>query len=181
MGWETEYLVQEMLDEARTKIRRLEREIKDLSAERVALQENERTLTCVYCGHQYPPGTPESNHHLLTQHIAECEKHPMSKLKKENEKLGKIILDLNEKLHEKNLELDALHWVWCDGGCGGGVHRYDHGELTEEIVRMVEGHAKRLRRWWTNKTYTQQSRDYPFLAHIREAIRILKTTKRKLL
>lgn len=34
-------------------------------------------LTCVYCGHQYPEGTPPSQHQVLTDHIAICPKHPM--------------------------------------------------------------------------------------------------------
>ncbi len=34
-------------------------------------------LTCVYCGHAYPPGTPASQHEALTAHIKVCEKHPL--------------------------------------------------------------------------------------------------------
>ena len=34
-------------------------------------------LTCVYCGHQYPEGTPSAKHELLTEHIRVCEKHPL--------------------------------------------------------------------------------------------------------
>jgi hypothetical protein len=37
-------------------------------------------VTCVYCGHQYPGGTPESRHAILTEHICQCPKHPMRKL-----------------------------------------------------------------------------------------------------
>lgn len=37
----------------------------------------ERTLTCVYCGHAYPPGTPAHGSDTLTAHISTCEKHPM--------------------------------------------------------------------------------------------------------
>lgn len=37
----------------------------------------ERTLTCVYCGHAYPPGTPEHGADVLTEHVKRCEKHPM--------------------------------------------------------------------------------------------------------
>lgn len=47
--------------------------------------------------------------------------------------------DLEEKIHrqaqqirrmqvtleEKNYALDMLHYVWCDGGCTSGVHRFD--------------------------------------------------------
>lgn len=38
-------------------------------------------LTCVYCGHQYPEGTPPSQHQILTDHIAKCPKHPMKVLR----------------------------------------------------------------------------------------------------
>jgi len=38
-----------------------------------------RTTTCVYCGHEYPPGTPASgsDQRSLTEHIKVCPKHPM--------------------------------------------------------------------------------------------------------
>lgn len=35
------------------------------------------TLTCVYCGHAYPPGTPAHGAPVLTEHIRACEKHPL--------------------------------------------------------------------------------------------------------
>jgi hypothetical protein len=34
-------------------------------------------ITCVYCGHEYPKGTPAAKHQLLTEHIKICESHPM--------------------------------------------------------------------------------------------------------
>lgn len=36
-------------------------------------------LTCVYCGGEYPEGTPTWDDALLTAHIETCEKHPMKK------------------------------------------------------------------------------------------------------
>jgi hypothetical protein len=63
---------------------------------------------------------------------------------------------LNDSLRKKNLMLDALHYVWCDGGCEGGVHRFEEMEnipLTEDIVRKAEYMALRLRTWFTNKQY----------------------------
>jgi hypothetical protein len=65
-----------------------------------------------------------------------------------------------DALRDRNRQLDAWHWVWCDGGCPGGVHRYKDEDgiyrqvpLTEEIVREAELGAKRLRRWWANYQY----------------------------
>ena len=37
----------------------------------------ERVLTCVYCGHAYPPGSPTHGAATLTEHIKVCEKHPL--------------------------------------------------------------------------------------------------------
>ena len=54
---------------------------------------------------------------------------------------------LNEALQRKNLQLEALHFVWCSGGCDGG-----HGpELTGEIVVRDGRNTRRLRTWWINK------------------------------
>ncbi|MAG67728.1 MAG: hypothetical protein CMK74_17995 [Pseudomonadales bacterium] len=51
----------------------------------------------------------------------------------------------------RNLELDALHYVWCSGGCTGGVHRFD-GEgpraVTLEVVEAAERNTARLRQWY---------------------------------
>ena len=45
-------------------------------------------------------------------------------------------------------ELDALHLVWCDGGCAGGVHRWDDALITREVVEAAERNARRLRCWY---------------------------------
>lgn len=41
-------------------------------------------INCVYCGHRYGPSdeVPCSKADALKQHIAQCDKHPMSKLLK---------------------------------------------------------------------------------------------------
>jgi len=38
-----------------------------------------RILTCVYCGHEYPQGTPAAGSEVLTKYIKVCERHPMRK------------------------------------------------------------------------------------------------------
>ena len=38
---------------------------------------NRNIVTCVYCGHEYPDGTPTAKNELLTEHIKICTKHPM--------------------------------------------------------------------------------------------------------
>lgn len=53
--------------------------------------------------------------------------------------------------HQRNLQLDALHFVWCSGGCSRGVHRFTGGELTEELVAEAERNTKRMRERLTNR------------------------------
>jgi hypothetical protein len=63
------------------------------------------------------------------------------------------LAQLNEALRLKNRELDSMHYVWCDGGCGGGVHRFEPMNgvpLTEEIVKAAEANTRRLRSWFVN-------------------------------
>jgi HAMP domain-containing protein len=55
-----------------------------------------------------------------------------------------------EALHKKNLELDALHHVWCSGGCDTGVHRYTNETLTDEIVEQAQKSVARLVEYWNN-------------------------------
>jgi hypothetical protein len=60
---------------------------------------------------------------------------------------------LNESLREKNLALDALHYVWCSGGCGFGVHRDSDGKVTKEIVEKAKHNTNRLITWYNNSEF----------------------------
>jgi len=51
-------------------------------------------LTCVYCGHQYPDGTPAAKHQLLSDHIKVCEKHPLREAEIKIEKLKSALAGL---------------------------------------------------------------------------------------
>lgn len=44
---------------------------------------SDRVVTCVYCGHEYPDGTPTSQDEKLTEHIKVCDKHPMRELEQQ--------------------------------------------------------------------------------------------------
>ncbi len=35
-------------------------------------------INCVYCGHRYPPGTPDVRSMILTEHIRQCPEHPLN-------------------------------------------------------------------------------------------------------
>lgn len=66
-------------------------------AEALFNQVSTRQVTCVYCGHQYDDGTPQSQDERLTEHIKSCEKHPMRKLEAE-----KVLLEacVSKMAHE---------------------------------------------------------------------------------
>ncbi len=51
-------------------------------------------LTCVYCGMEYPEGTPPHGAQILTDHIKACEKHPMRKCEQDRDKLRKALCGL---------------------------------------------------------------------------------------
>lgn len=43
-----------------------------------------RIVTCVYCGHEYPPGRS------FTDHLGACEKHPMHALRQQLDRLTEL-------------------------------------------------------------------------------------------
>lgn len=56
-----------------------------------------------------------------------------------------------------NLELDTLHYVWCDGGCSGGTHQYDDEKVSEDIVLAAERNTRRLRAWYENAEFKRRN------------------------
>ena len=56
--------------------------------------DKKRVVTCVYCGYEYPDGTPTSQNELLTAHIKVCEKHPMREAEKKIELLRNALVGL---------------------------------------------------------------------------------------
>jgi len=72
-------------------------------------------------------------------------------LEAENTELRRQLQIAYKNNHKRNLVLDALHYVWCDGGCHDGVSRWNNYEpLTEEIVKIAERNTKRMRSWLIN-------------------------------
>lgn len=53
-------------------------------------------------------------------------------------------------LRDRSIALDAMGWVWCDGGCKGGTNRHGHSPLTEEMVQVAERNTARMKRWLAN-------------------------------
>lgn len=52
---------------------------------------------------------------------------------------GRVIAD-------RSKQLDAMHWVWCSGGCPGGTHQKnpDLPPLTRELVETAVRNTERL-------------------------------------
>lgn len=69
-----------------------------------------RVLTCVYCGHQYPDGTPAAKHAALTEHIQKCPKHPMTELRQKVTSFCDTMTEAlgAEPLAEEEHDLDVL-------------------------------------------------------------------------
>ena len=80
--------------------------------------------------------------------VLEMLKNRIVELEAENRELRRQITIKDASLERKNRELDALHFVWCSGGCEGGVHRWQDVPLTEDIVVEAERNTRRLREWW---------------------------------
>jgi hypothetical protein len=72
----------------------------------------------------------------------------LENLKERNRAQAREIQILVEKLHQKNQDVDALHFVWCDGGCPSGLHRYSDVKLTEELIVRAERNTARMRKWY---------------------------------
>lgn len=64
----------------------------------------ERILTCAYCGHAYPAGTPPHGIELLTEHIQQCERHPMRAVIAERDMLRNALVGLVGSDNKPELE-----------------------------------------------------------------------------
>ena len=72
----------------------------------------DRILTCVYCGMAYPQDTPAHGAKILTDHIRVCEKHPMRKLRTALE--GLVGVSTKKELTELELCLRSMPGIEAD-------------------------------------------------------------------
>ncbi len=72
-------------------------------------------------------------------------------LRKRLAERGEWMKTLQDCLAQKNIDMDALHWVWCSG-CGGK-------DVTEEMVLSAEQNTKRLRTQFNNKEYRKAQKE----------------------
>lgn len=73
--------------------------------------------------------------------------------------------------HARNLDLDALHYVWCNGGCDKGVHRWSSDEVTREIVDVAIRNVGRLVEWFNNHNFRKLDEFKPGKAYDAESYR----------
>lgn len=99
----------------------------------------------------------------LLAYVTELERRAKRDDTKEVERLRDEVTKLRQSLdfqrqnnESRNRQLDALHFVWCNGGCQLGVHRYgEHPPLTDEIVTEAIRNTNRLISWHNNHKFKQ--------------------------
>lgn len=78
--------------------------------------QDDRVVTCVYCGHEYPPGTGTAQEIILTNHIKNCPDHPLraaeseiERLRAENAELKSILESVKQDFaHEHTSAVNAV-------------------------------------------------------------------------
>ena len=88
-----------------------------MSADKLAVEY--MVLTCVYCVKEYPQGTPTSSHEVLTEHIRQCEKHPLKRVSDEIAKLRRVLAEVSSLAH------------------AGGLRFYSMADCLTEIRRLT--------------------------------------------
>lgn len=81
-------------------------------------------------------------------HIAELEKQ-LSDAHSRLRSQGFAIKTAQETAAYRTQQLAALHVVWCNGGCAGGVGCRE--TVNEALVVEAERNVKRLREWWERR------------------------------
>lgn len=102
---------------------------------------------CAGCKAKFTPGADGSGTFIV--HHDMCQQVPSGRDRSLIDSLRRIIREMQVVAERKNRELDALHLVWCDGACPGGVHRWSDLIVTEELVAAAERNTKRLRHWYS--------------------------------
>ncbi len=84
----------ELFDNLKGENEKLKSERDEARAYARVLVRETQTLTCVYCGQSYPPGTPTHGSETLTEHIRICGKHPMREIERQLSELRALALAL---------------------------------------------------------------------------------------
>ena len=79
---------------------------------------NERILTCVYCGHEYPQDTPAHGSQVLTDHIKVCKAHPLRKAEADIALLRAALVGFLERAMVSNDVIPAEQLELLDAQAG---------------------------------------------------------------
>lgn len=90
-----------------------------------------RIVTCIYCGQEYPDGTPTSQDQRLTQHIKVCEKHPLRNAERRNQNLSQALVEA--KLDRDKAVLEAKAIIELVGSASN--NNYNHARLAREWMQ----------------------------------------------
>jgi hypothetical protein len=77
------------------------------------------------------------------------EKDKINELEKKISILKREVKIKDRALREKNIALDAMHYIWCTG-CDAGAHRWSENTITIEVVEKAKEMTTRLETWWVN-------------------------------
>jgi len=69
------------------------------------------TVSCVFCGFNYPEHTPSSQHPTLVEHIKTCDKHPMRLLELDYTRIRAALVSVvgSDIIEELQAMKSALH------------------------------------------------------------------------
>lgn len=64
----------------------------------------------------------------------------------------KLTLDAaSDSIKQKDLQLDAMHFVWGPGTLPGATHKWTPGDPPDDVIRAAASQATRLSAWWLDK------------------------------
>ncbi len=70
------------------------------------------------------------------------------------------VAHLNEQNRKRNLQLDMLNFVWCNGGCDAGLRRWSEKHTEDELLELTieaELYVKRLKTYVNNYVHKNNS------------------------
>lgn len=124
------------------------------------LQEHDRRLRAEYW---YQRLTKSLEVEGIKGYIVQEWDHQKQKI----ERLTQAVRTLNGHAEENNKRLSELHWIWRSGD--GRLFRKNaqnsfvvpedleqFDEITEDMVQLVEGYAKRMRSWYTRQEQAKE-------------------------
>lgn len=90
-----------------------ERDSTRVFAEKAAALLEAQSVTCAFCGQEYPRGTPRHGDGALAEHIKTCPEHPMRALEQERNELRALLVWTCECGHTNDCAVAKLICARC--------------------------------------------------------------------